>query len=50
MIITCSFPLDCPIVDVDDYRVEVLIRLRKLEKLDKDQFTDDERTDAEDVS
>ena len=29
--------------------MEVLVRLRKLEKLDKDQFTDDERADAEEV-
>jgi Leucine-rich repeat (LRR) protein len=41
--------VDCPIVDVDDYRVEVLVRLRKLERLDKDQYTDDERGDAEDI-
>ena len=27
----------------------MLVRLRKLEKLDKDQFTDDERADAEEV-
>jgi hypothetical protein len=29
--------------------VEVLVRLRKLERLDKDQYTDDERGDAEDI-
>ncbi len=42
--------LDCPIGDVDEFRVEVLVRLRKLEKLDKDEFTDDERADAEEVT
>ncbi|XP_011409661.1 PREDICTED: leucine-rich repeat-containing protein 23-like [Amphimedon queenslandica] len=41
--------LDCPICDVEDYRIEVLVRLRKLERLDKDQYTDDERGDAEDI-
>ena len=35
--------------EVDDYRLEVLIALRKLERLDKDEFTEDERTDAEEV-
>ena len=29
--------------------MEVLVRLRKLEKLDKDEFTEDERADAEEV-
>ncbi len=41
--------VDCAVGEVDDYRVEVLVRLRKLEKLDKDQFTEDERADAEEV-
>lgn len=41
--------IDCPICDAEDYRIEVLVRLRKLERLDKDQYTDDERGDAEDV-
>ena len=35
--------------EVDDYRIEVLIALRTLERLDKDEFTEDERTDAEEV-
>lgn len=43
-------PSECPIGEVDDYRIEVLVKLRKLERLDKDQFTEDERGDAEDVS
>lgn len=34
---------------MDDYRVEVCIALRKLERLDKDEFTEDERADAEEV-
>eukprot|EP00731_Ephydatia_muelleri_P015287 Em0008g1007a len=40
---------ECPVCEVDDYRIEVLITLRKLERLDKDEFTEDERTDAEEV-
>lgn len=44
------FPIDCPVSEVDDYRVETLMRLRKLERLDKEAFTEDERADAEEVS
>lgn len=40
---------ECQVTEVDDYRLEVLIALRKLERLDKDEFTEDERTDAEEV-
>lgn len=32
------------------YRVEVLILLRKLERLDKDQINEEERQEAEEVS
>ena len=35
--------------DIDDFRVEVLIHLRKLERLDKETFSSDERADAEEV-
>jgi len=35
--------------DEDDYRIEVLISLRRLERLDKDEYTDDERQEAEEV-
>ena len=35
--------------ELDDYRLEVLIALRKLERLDKDAVTEDERADAEEV-
>ena len=41
--------IECPVAEVNDYRVEVLVRLRKLEKLDKDPYTEDERADAEEV-
>ena len=40
---------ECPLCELDEYRVEVLIVLRKLERLDKDEFTHDERVDAEEV-
>ena len=35
--------------EMDEYRVEVCLLLRKLERLDKDKFTEDERADAEEV-
>ena len=35
--------------EIEDYRVEVLIHLRKLERLDKEPFSSDERADAEEV-
>ena len=33
-----------------DYRIEVLVAVRRLERLDKDEFTDEERGEAEEVS
>ncbi len=41
---------ECPLCELDEYRVEVLILLRGLERLDKDEYTEDERADAEEVS
>ena len=41
--------LECPIGENEDYRLEVLIAVRRLERLDKDQFTEDERTEAEEI-
>ena len=38
-----------PLSEMDEYRVEVCLVLRKLERLDKDKFTEDERADAEEV-
>ncbi|XP_028518337.1 leucine-rich repeat-containing protein 23, partial [Exaiptasia diaphana] len=38
-----------PVSDEDDYRIEVLITLRRLERLDKDEYTDDERQEAEEI-
>ena len=39
-----------PAAEEDDYRVEVLIALRKLERLDKAEYTEDERNDAEEMA
>jgi len=36
-----------PVCEEDDYRMECLIALRKLERLDKDEYTDEERQEAE---
>lgn len=40
---------DTPASELEDYRVEVCIALRQLERLDKEEFTEDERADAEEV-
>jgi len=40
---------DNPIAGEDDYRLEMLIALRRLERLDKDEYNDDERQEAEEV-
>lgn len=40
---------ECPVAEEDDYRLEVLIALRSLERLDKDEFTDEERSEAEEI-
>lgn len=39
-----------PLSEMEEYRVEVCIVLRQLERLDKDKFTEDERADAEEVN
>ena len=44
-----SFLSENPVADDDDYRIEVLITLRRLERLDKDEYTEDERQEAEEV-
>ncbi|XP_063711158.1 leucine-rich repeat-containing protein 23-like isoform X1 [Symsagittifera roscoffensis] len=40
---------ECPVSDEDDYRIEVLITLRRIERLDKDVYTDEERQEAEEI-
>ena len=43
----CVVMSECPISDEDDYRVEVLIALRKrIERLDKDEYTEEERVEV----
>ena len=49
-IFTRVYLTECPVSDEDDYRIEVLISLRRLERLDKDEYTDDERQEAEEVT
>ena len=50
MAITSRTTQGNPLSEVEEYRVEVCILLRQLERLDKDEFTEDERADAEEVS
>lgn len=40
---------DNPVSGEDDYRLELLIALRRIERLDKDEYTDDERLEAEEI-
>ena len=47
MTLPCS---GCGVEEIEDYRIEVLSYARRLERLDKDPFTDDERQEAEEVS
>ena len=42
--------LENPTAEEDDYRVEVLIALRKIERLDKDEYTEDERNECEELA
>lgn len=39
-----------PVCNEESYRVEVLVVLRRLERLDQDTFTEEERSEAEDIS
>ena len=38
-----------PMAEEDDYRLEVLIALRKIERLDKDEFAEEERGEAQEI-
>lgn len=40
---------DNPVADEDEYRLEVLIALRRIERLDKDEYNEDERQEAQDI-
>ncbi|XP_065890900.1 leucine-rich repeat-containing protein 23-like [Dysidea avara] len=41
---------ECPVCETDEYRLEVLIAIRTLERLDKDVYEQDERQDAEEMA
>ncbi|XP_038078619.1 leucine-rich repeat-containing protein 23-like [Patiria miniata] len=40
---------ESPCSDEDDYRMEVLINIRRVERLDKDEYTEEERQEAEEL-
>lgn len=42
--------LENPCSEEDDYRQEALIALRRLERLDKDEFNEEEKTEAEEIA
>ena len=41
--------LDTPLTENGDYRLEVLISVRRLERLDKDEYLQEERAEAEEI-
>ena len=41
--------LDTPLTENSDYRLEVLISVRRLERLDKDEYLEEERSEAEQI-
>ena len=41
--------LDTPLTENGDYRLEVLISVRRLERLDKDEYLQEERSEAETI-
>ena len=41
--------LDNPVCNEESYRIEVLVILRRLERLDQDLYADEERKEAEEV-
>ena len=43
------FLVENPASDEDDYRLEVLIALRRIERLDKDEYNEDERQEAQEI-
>lgn len=40
---------DTPLAENSDYRLEVLIAVRRLERLDKDEYLEEERSEAEEI-
>ena len=47
--IICVVAIGSPLSEMEEYRVEVCMILRKLERLDKEEFSEDEHADAEEV-
>ena len=47
--LTTFLSLENPCTEEDNYRTEVLIILRRLVRLDKDEYSDEDRTDAEEL-
>lgn len=41
--------LDTPLAENNDYRLEVLVSVRRLERLDKDDYLEEERIEAEEI-
>jgi len=41
--------LDTPLTENGDYRLEVLISVRRLDRLDKDEYLQEERAEAEEI-
>lgn len=41
--------LDTPLTENSDYRLEILISVRRLERLDKDEYLEEERGEAEQI-
>ncbi|EDV23950.1 Leucine-rich repeat-containing protein 23 [Trichoplax sp. H2] len=41
---------ESPVADENDYRIEILIALRRLERLDKEEYNEDERQEAEEIN
>ena len=40
---------ESPVSKEEEYRIEVIMNIRNLERLDKDMFTDEERQEAQEV-
>ncbi len=45
----CICGIESSLSEMEDYRIEICLILRQLERLDKDSFTEDDRADAEEV-
>ena len=49
MVFTIYFIAENPVCEQEEYRVEVCLALRQLERIDKEEISEDERADAEEV-